>query len=281
MDRMTVYPGAVPLETDLLKTNKFALVGLSKLAAADLGTNTQCNGLVCTQQTVPNLSVQISPGEIYQLGTLDANAYSSLGIDSHQVLKQGILMDSATLTGFAAPATVGQSINYLIQAQYADSDGQSALLPYFNSANPNQVYWGQNNSGVQQPTARQGVVNLQVKAGVSAATGSQTTPAADAGFVGLWVVTVAYGQVVVTNANISLLPTAPYLYQPLSEWQAGLVYPAGAMMQRNGVTYQSLQASIGQDPATQTAYWQRWGYTAAQIATMAPDQNKLYYLGQA
>jgi hypothetical protein len=45
MDRQIIYPGAIPLETDLLNTNRNAMIGLSKLAAAILGTSAFLNGL--------------------------------------------------------------------------------------------------------------------------------------------------------------------------------------------------------------------------------------------
>ncbi|MFN1124001.1 hypothetical protein XfCFBP8356_006945 [Xylella fastidiosa subsp. sandyi] len=44
-NHQTVYAGAIPLETDLLNTNRNTLVGLGKLAAAMLGTSTLLNGL--------------------------------------------------------------------------------------------------------------------------------------------------------------------------------------------------------------------------------------------
>ena len=47
MDRQIVYPGQIPLETDLLNSNRFAMIAIAKLAAAMLGTGTVANGLAC------------------------------------------------------------------------------------------------------------------------------------------------------------------------------------------------------------------------------------------
>jgi hypothetical protein len=110
-----------------------------------------------------------------------------------------------------APTTSGQSINYLVEVAYQDVDSSPVVLPYYNASNPSQAYSGPANSGVAQNTSRKGAAIIQVKAGASAATGSQVTPAPDAGYVGLYVVTVAFGQTTITSGNIAALATAPFI----------------------------------------------------------------------
>ncbi|MCP3025217.1 hypothetical protein [Cupriavidus basilensis] len=63
------------------------------------------------------------------------------------------------------------------------------------------------------------------KAGVSATTGAQVTPAPDAGYTGLWVVTVANGQTTITSANIAQATNAPILPADLlhAVQQSGLI----------------------------------------------------------
>ncbi|WP_287496922.1 phage tail protein [Pandoraea sp. CB10b_02] len=215
MDRKMIYPGQIPLETDLLDTNRFALIGLGKLAAAVLGTSTLVNGLACTPTAPASMQVQVAPGEIYSLQNLDGTAYSSLAADTtHQILKQGLMMDAATLS-CPAPATSGQSINYLVQATYQDTDTNAVVLPYYNASNPTQAYAGPNNSGTAQNTVRKGVCTVNVKAGIAATTGTQSTPAPDSGYVGLYVVTVANGQSTITAGNISTVSGAPILSETL------------------------------------------------------------------
>ena len=46
MDRQIVYPGAIPLETDLLNTYRNVLVALAKLAQAVWGTTTSSSPFV-------------------------------------------------------------------------------------------------------------------------------------------------------------------------------------------------------------------------------------------
>ena len=205
-----VYPGQNPLETDLLNTNKNAMMGLAKLAAAVLGTSTLINGFATTQTVVPSLSVSVAAGEIYSMQNVDGTSYSSLPADvAHQILKQGMQLDPVTLAT-PAPTTVGQSINYLIEVSYQDEDTGQVVLPYYNASNPSQAYSGPAGTGASQATMRQGAVVVQAKAGIAAPTGTQTTPAPDAGFVGAYVVTVAFGATTVVNANISQYPGAPF-----------------------------------------------------------------------
>lgn len=217
MDRQIVYPGAIPLEVDLLNSNKYALVGLSKLAAAILGTSTMLNGLACVPDAPASLNVSVGAGEIYSLQNVDGTAYSSLAADTaHQILKQGIRMDAGLLS-CPAPGTAGQSINYLIQVTYTDTDSGATVLPYYNASNPTQAYSGPANSGTAQNTVRKGVCTVAVKAGIAATTGTQTTPAPDAGYVGAWVVTVANGQTSITSGNISLYSGAPFINERLTD----------------------------------------------------------------
>lgn len=211
MDRQIVYPGAIPLETDLLYTNKYAMIGLAKLSASLMGTNTYIRGLACTPSSPASLVINIAPGEIYSLQNIDGTAYSSLNADTtNSILKQGVLLSASQFT-LAAPTTSGQSINYLIQVAYSDVDSGATVLPYYNAANPSVAYSGPAGSGAAQNTVRSGVCTLALKAGISATTGTQTTPVVDAGYTPAWIITVAQGATTITSANISAASSAPFL----------------------------------------------------------------------
>lgn len=211
-DRVIVWAGQIPLETDVLRSNKFAMTGIAKLAAAVLGTSaTVVNGLACVPTSPATLTVNVNPGEIYSLVSMDATAYSSVAADTtHQILKSGILLDAVNLS-CPAPGTAGQSINYLIEAIYQETDTDLTTLPYYNASNPTSAWSGPNNSGTPQATTRKGTVALVAKAGAAATTGTQTTPTPDAGYTGLWVVTVANGQSTITAGNITQYAGAPIL----------------------------------------------------------------------
>jgi hypothetical protein len=210
LDRQIVYGSAIPLDTDLLSMNKNAMVGLGYSLLDALSAVTFVSGLPCSQTATPSLAVLLGAGRIYSLQNVDNTAYGSLAADTaHQIVKQGIQFGNVTLAT-AAPTTSGQSINYLIQAAYQDGDAVNAVLPFYNSANPSVPFSGQGNSGAPLPTQRQGLLTVTAKPGIPATTGSQTTPAPDSGFVGLYVVTVANGQSTVTNSNISVFGGAPF-----------------------------------------------------------------------
>ncbi len=187
------------------------MIGTAKLAAAMLGTSTIANGFAVTPTGPASLQVVVAPGEIYSLTSIDALAFSTLPADTtHSILKQGIMLDGITLS-CPAPTTTGQSIAYLVQATYQDVDSNPVLLPYYNSANPALPYSGMGNNGITQNTVRKGAAVLQVKAGASATTGSQVTPSPDSGYIGLYVVTVAFGQTTIVSGNIAQYSGAPLL----------------------------------------------------------------------
>jgi hypothetical protein len=217
MDRQITYPGQILPETTLLNMTKDAMIGLGMAFRAILGTSTFFDGLACTPTGPASLQVLVGPGSVYALENIDSTAFSSLGSDTtHQIVKQGINLGTLTLN-CPAPGTTGQSINYLIQSAYQDTDTGATVLPYYNSSNPSVAYNGPANSGTSQNTVRQGQCLVAVKAGVAATTGSQTTPAPDAGYTGLWVVTVANGQTTIVSGNIAQVNGAPFISEKLGD----------------------------------------------------------------
>jgi len=211
MDRQIVYPGAIPLETDLLNTNKFAMTGMAKLAMAILGSDTCLYGLHCTPDSPASMRVIVGPGQIYSLQNTDNTPYSSLPADTSElILKQGLVYEATSLT-LTAPASAGHSMNYLVQVGYDDVDSDETVLPYYNAANPAVAYSGPGNSGKAQPAKRSSVCRLMLKAGVSSPTGSQITPQPDAGYVAAWGITVTAGMNAITEASIFMIEGAPFL----------------------------------------------------------------------
>jgi len=216
MDRQIVFPAAIPLETDLLNAQRFTMTALGSIMQTVLGSSTLVQGLACAPTSPASMQVQVGAGSVYSLQNLDNTAYSSLAADTtHQIVKQGIVLDAQAFT-ITAPATAGTSQVYLVEACYLDSDTNPVVLPYYNSSNPAQAYSGPNNTGVAQNTTRKGACSVQVKAGVAAATGSQTVPAADTGYTPLYTVTVAQGQTTITAGNIATVSGAPFVSETLT-----------------------------------------------------------------
>ncbi|MDR3520440.1 MAG: hypothetical protein P4L54_02375 [Acidocella sp.] len=221
MDRNIVYPGSIPLDTDILELNRNAMVGIGALTAAVLGSGVITDGLACLPTSPASLTVTVAPGSITQLVPLDASAYGSLAADtSDQIVKTGITLQATSFT-LAVPGTSGQSINYLIEAAFSEFDSLPVVLPYVNAANPSQPYSGPSNSGTAQNTQRIARVQLQLKPGAAAISGTQMTPAVDSGWVGLYVITVNYGQTAITASSIAVAPDAPFLNYKLPNLRPG------------------------------------------------------------
>jgi hypothetical protein len=210
VDRVIVYPGALPQTTDILSTNKFGMVGQAYQNRAILGTNTVVSGLACTPTSpTPDLHVTVGVGSIYQMDPTDQTAYGDLGVDNNNIVKQGILPTPIALS-ITPPGTVGFSQVYLVEAILNDVDAGPLTLSYFNSVPPNAPFAGPANSGTSNFTTRTCPCVIAVKAGVAATTGTQVTPAPDAGYVGLYAVTVVNGQTQITSPNIVQLASAPF-----------------------------------------------------------------------
>src|SRR5689334_25050271 len=109
MDRILVYPGSIPLDTDLLNTNRDSMVALGYLAQAILGTDTVVDGLACSPTAPASLSITVGPRSIIQLSVVDTLAYAPLPADTTDPLaKQAVNLASPSFT-LTAPTTSGQS----------------------------------------------------------------------------------------------------------------------------------------------------------------------------
>lgn len=305
MDRVVTQVGQEVYEWLFSKQAQNSMVGLAKLAAAFFGTSGAVNGLACTATTVPSMQVSIGQGELYQMASLEATVCGTLPVNtSDQILKQGILLGSKSPVNlpysstFTPPSTAGQSINYLIEAQYQDLDvstdpttGASPVtLNFYNSANPSVPWSGPNNSGTSSTTFRTGSIAFQVKAGVAATTGSQTTPSADTGWIPLWVVTVAYGQTTIGNTNITTASGAPFItpgtgftggggsgsYAPLASPAFTGSPTAPTATQFNSSTLLATTAYVMRAIGGYAGVQQ---YNTSQALTAANDANKIIFCG--
>ena len=238
MDRMIVYPGAIPLDTDLLNIQRGTMKGLGFLAQACLGSGPIADGLAC-QPTVPSsMQVSVGPGSILGGSQVDGSSFGTLPADPSNLVKMWSNTGSSVFT-LTAPAVSGQSINYMIEASFLEQDAVPVVLPYYNAANPAQGLAGQGNNGTAQNTQRLQSVALQLKAGAAANTGTQTTPPADPGWVVIAVITVNAGQTTVELDDIAVPSSAPFMRYKLPQmtftcalgrngWQS---LPSGLIMQ--------------------------------------------------
>ncbi len=225
MNRRIVYTAQIPLSADFLQAQKDALQALCQLAhdvMAGSGTPALLAGLACSPTDPASMTVNFGPGSVYQRGALDGAAFGSLPADPTVVLQQGYSTTTQNLGGLVAPATAGQSIDYLVQVQFRQVDERPLILPYYNSANPQVPLVGPGGDGTPQSTDRTGALAVQVLAGPAAPSGSQTTPAVVAGWIPAYVITVAYGQTTLGSGNIAVHAQAPFLASLTSRHHLGL-----------------------------------------------------------
>lgn len=240
MDRIMVYPGGIPLDTDILATNRNAMIALGYLAQMVLGGNPVVDGLSCKPTVPASMSVSVAPGSIAQLSTVDTSAYGSLSVDTTDPLVKMGINQTAMLFTLQAPATPGQTAAYLLEATFQEADTNPVTLPYYNAANPAQPYSGPGNSGQPQATRRAQTVQLQLKAGAPAVTGSQVTPATDTGWVPLYVITVSYGQATVDQSSIAVALSSPML-----QWKLPMLRPGFGSGVQSFTTSATFQVPTG------------------------------------
>lgn len=213
MDRITAYRGEIAYEGDLLGAQRYAYEALGMFALDVLGASTVVARLPCTPTSPASFNVKVGPGSIYKLSSLEATDWGKLagtgGLDAdttadHQPLKQGLLRDTQTFA-ITPPGTSGQSQVYLIQAQFQEADDTAIPTQFYNTANPNAPI-----TNDVSPARRDKCV-LSLKAGTAATTGTQTCPAADAGWVPVWAVTVVNGAASINSGNIATAPSAPFV----------------------------------------------------------------------
>ncbi len=229
MDRIIVYDHEQIDASDVAYTNLFSMVGAAKIAKAILGSGPWLNDLTCVPTGPASLSVILNPGEIYKIENVDNSPFGPIAADTaHQILKTGILLNDTTFP-LTPPSSPGQSIDYLIQATYSDSDTAAQNRPFFG-ASPQVV-----------DTQRLGVLTASVKAGTPATTGTQTPPTPDAGYVGAWVITVDNGQTQITAPDIVAYTNAPFILEKLSDkisqTRADIRYAQAAQIQSGALIY--------------------------------------------
>ena len=221
MDRPIVFQGQLPLETDILRLGQYAMVGVGKIAESMLGAGTFVDGFTLSPTAPASLSLNLGPGQVYEVENLEATALSSIPVDTHSIVKQGINLDPTTLT-FTPPTTTGYSQCFLVEAQYQDTDTGAVVRPYYNASNPAIPYQGPGNAGTADNTVRKGVAAIQVKAGIASTAGTQIVPSPDAGWAGMFVVTLSYGATTATAGNIALYSGAPFITPKLPAVPAGV-----------------------------------------------------------
>ena len=218
MDRQFVYPGSIPLDTDILNLQRNVLVALDFLAQMTIGEGPVFDGLACTVG-VDGSSVTVGPGVGIGQLPLDPAGFGSLPALGVVTSAIGCNLQPVSLP--IVPPASGLEQSWLIQASVCEVDSGEAVLPYWNAANPSLPFSGPGGNGGAQATQRLRRVSLLAKAGAVAAIGASTAPIADAGWVGLYEVVVTARPSGPLIGPISLAANAPFLAFKLPQLRPG------------------------------------------------------------
>lgn len=219
MDRQMVYPGSIPLDTDLLNIQRHVMKSLGTLARAIIGDGGLVTGMGCAAGSA-NYSVTVGPGSCSMIMPTDAVQYGSLTADLTPLMQTGMLVDAVTLQ-LTPPPGSNQVLCWLVQARLAQVDTGPVALPYWNAANPNMPFTGPGNSGVAQATQRLLRVEVAAKPGVPQPFPAGTPPEPDAGWLGLYAVTTFTGKPAIAAGDVVEVWHAPWLRYTLPQLPPG------------------------------------------------------------
>jgi len=208
MDRQVVYPGSIPLDTDLLQMQRNVMVAVGVLAQCVLGAGVVADGLPCVPAAA-GYGVVVGPGSLSALSSVDVQPFGSLPADASALVKVAY-NSSNTVLPFHGPADGNHALCWLIQAGIAEFDAGPVALPYYNAANPAVPWSGPLNNGAAQNTQRVVRVALSAKPGNPQGIGDRFPPLADAGWVGLYSV-MTYFDRATQAVDIAILPGGPFV----------------------------------------------------------------------
>ena len=193
LDRQIVYPGAVPLDTDLMLQSRNTMVGLGYLTKMIIGDGgCYVDGLACTPGQ--GLSVVVGPGSLSYPTVVDAGFVGSLPPDGDPLIKLGVNTSSVIL------AIAGPGL-FTVSGCAVEAQAGNAVTAYYNAANPSQTLFGPNDDGTAQATVIQQRVSLSVTSGSSV----------PAGNLPLWTVNVPTEASTISSAMIAEASGAPFL----------------------------------------------------------------------
>jgi len=209
-------------------------------------------------QTIPTptLAINFAEGWLLQLAEVDATVYGSLGSDATQVV-QNAYGPAQTLTFTTGGLTAGQSQFVLVQCQFQQIDAvrsgdpNGGVLPYINTADPNNPLFGPNNSGAMQDTERQSVAVLELKYGVPATSGMEVAPSPDSGWLPMYLVDLTYGQLTISTGQVVLAGPAAYTGYQNAPYFPGITgsAPGSSGSHHGGIAGQANKINAGTELA--------------------------------
>lgn len=208
MDRQIVYPGSIPLDTDLLLMQRHVMTAIGALARCVLGTGVVADGLPCVPAAT-GYGVVVGPGSLSTLYQVDAQPFGSLPANPTPLVR--IARNSAdTPLELHGPPDGQHALCWLVQAAISEYDAAPVALPYHNAANPAVPWSGPLNNGQAQNTRRLLRVGLSAKPGQPQEVGGRHVPDADDGWIGLYSVMTYFGRGT-APVDIAPVPGGPFV----------------------------------------------------------------------
>lgn len=215
MTRRITYANQLAISLFALQDQKEFMIELAQVTGAILGTSTLLNGFACTPTSPVSLSVNVGPGTIFTNQNVDNTPFgtvpSQIPADTaDQIVKLAYTLNPPQNFPITPPVTVGYSRNDLVEISFTEADGALTSVPFFQGIGIPPFFQTVN-------VLRIDSVVITVKPGIAAPTGTQATPSPDAGYVGVWVITTAQGQVSIGSGDIALYPGAPFITETLTQ----------------------------------------------------------------
>lgn len=207
MDRQIVYPGGVPLDTDLLNAGRNTKKGLGRLAFLLFGEVSAAQGFTIALSST-DMTATIGEGTVLATGPIDQAAIGGLGggLDAvtDTVVNQYDSWGDQTVTLSADTTTT-------IWAVCSEMDANDTVLPFYNSENPSQTLAGSANDGTDLPTQRQSRVQIVA---------ATTEPVAPSGGVVVALYTIAVPTTATSLSGLTATPQAAF-YPTIPELMRG------------------------------------------------------------
>ncbi len=228
MDRQIVYPGSIPLDTDLLQIQRHVMASIGALARAVLGDGGLVDGLVCVPGS-EGYSVAVGPGSYTLPYAIDYSPFGSMAADTAQIV-QTAHHSGETVLQLGPPDDPAHVVCWLIQARAIQVDEGPIALPYWNAANPQVPFSGPANSGQAQHTRRVLRLSFSAKRGGATPFPIGVAPDPDPGWVGLYGVTTFAGQPAVEGWHI-----VPYTHSPTLRFKLPALPPGHTVQEVFGI----------------------------------------------
>jgi hypothetical protein len=229
LDRPKFYSGQIWRSYDVNNIGRNAMKADCRLAEAMLGsTDSVASGLAATAQSVPNMTINIGPGQLLQLSEIDATVMGSIDADTNIILQQGVVETVETVSFNISGLTGTQQKWGLVQGQFRQvdevpvDDPDDGIIPFFDSTNPLVPLEGPDGLGGILATLRRGAVAVEVIYGTAAAAGTAVPPTPTTGWVPLYLVLISNNQLAVSNGDIQVAGPQAYAGYQHAPFLAGL-----------------------------------------------------------